>query len=80
MSPQKHDKATTDFKSFLAEDISKYAKYAAEQLRNFCHSTIQVSMYQELSFVLKLLQTLSHGQVLGERGFSLNKNILKTGL
>ena len=77
MSPQKHDKATTDFKSFLAEDISKSA---AEQLENFCHSTIQVSMYQELSFVLKLLQTLSHGQVLGERGFSLNKNILKTGL
>ena len=83
MSAQKCNKATSDFKSFLGEHLSKYAaefqSFSAERdwLDNFYFSTIQISKYQELSFVLKLL-TVSHGQVLVDCGFSLNNNILKS--
>ena len=78
------EKATNDFKFFLAEDLSKCAaefqSFSAERngLDNFYFSTIQICNYQKLSLVLKLLLTLSHGQALVERGFSLNNNILKT--
>ena len=46
MSPQKCDKATSDFKSFLAEDLSKHAadfqSFSAERdrLDNFYFSTM----------------------------------------
>ena len=82
----KRNKATNDFKSFLAEDLSndaaKFQSFSAvrDRLEHFYFSTIQILKYQEFSFVLKLLLTLSRGQVSVERGFSLNNNILKTNM
>ena len=79
ISPQKCDKGTSDFKCFLAEDLSKYATEfqsalaERDRLDSFYFSTIQITKYQELLFVLKLLLILSHGQASVERGFSLKK-------
>ena len=39
-----------------------------------------MSKYSNVSFVIKLLLTLSHGQASVERGFSNNKSILKTNM
>ena len=39
-----------------------------------------MSKYSNVSFVIKLLLTLSHGQASVERGFSNNKSILKTSM
>ena len=83
ISPQKCDKGTSDFKSFLAEDLSKYATEfqsalaERDRLDSFYFSTIQITKYQELLFVLKLLLILSHGQASVERGFSLKKKKIK---
>ena len=77
--PQKCEKGTSDFKSFLAEDLSKYATEfqsalaERDRIDNFYFSTIQITKYQEILFVLKLLLILSHGQASVERGFSLKK-------
>ena len=86
ISPRKCDKGTSDFKSFLAEDLSKYATEfqsalaERDRLDNIYFSTIQITKYQELLFVLKLLLILSHGQASVERGFSLKKKILKANM
>ena len=37
-------------------------------------------MYTELSFVIRLILPLSHGQACVERGFSLNNAVLKTNM
>ena len=39
-----------------------------------------MSRYSNVSFVIKLLLTLSHGRASVERGFSNNKSILKTSM
>ena len=86
MSPQKFDKSTHDIKSFLADDLPKYTSEFQsfwadrDRLDNLYFITIQISKYQEISFVLKLLLTFSHDQASIKRGFSLNNNILKTNM
>ena len=86
MSLQKCDKAISDFRFFLAEGLSKYtAEFQScpterDRLDNFYFNTTQISKYQELSFVLKLLLALSHGQATVECGFSLKNTILKTNM
>ena len=45
-------------------------------LDEFFFNTVKVSKYNELSTVLKLVLTISHGQAAVERGFSHNKYIL----
>ena len=42
--------------------------------------TNAMSKYSNVSFVIKLFLTLSHGQASVERGFSNNKSILKTNM
>ena len=76
------------------ETLLKEPEYAAEfqnflverdWLGNLYFSTIKISKYQELSFVVKLLLTLSHDQASVECDLSLNLtfyelNILKTNM
>ena len=54
------------------------AFWLRDWLDNVQFSTIQISKYQELSFVLKFMLTPSHCQVSEQCSFSLNSNILKT--
>ena len=86
LSSQECDRTTSNFKSFLAEDLPKYAaefwSFLADRDRIdiFCFSTTQISKYHEFSFVRKLLLTLSHVCTSVECGLSMNNNILKTNM
>ena len=50
------------------------------RLDEFFFTSIGVEEYKELSFLLKVVFTLSHGQVSVERGFSINKSILDVNM
>ena len=86
MSPHKFHKATSNFKSCLAEDLSRYPaefqSFLAEKdcIGNFYFSTIHISKYQQIWFILKLLLSPIHGQVLVGSVFSLNSNIIKANM
>ena len=50
------------------------------RLDDFYFKTVGIGKYKELSFVLKVLLTISHGQASVERGFSHNNAFLKTNM
>ena len=85
-SPQSCDKASSEFKSFLDDDLPKlrleFEKSCPEKdwLDKFFFDTVAMSKYSNVSFVIKLFLTLSHDQASVKRGFSNNKSILKTNM
>ena len=85
-SPQSCDKTSSEFKSFVDDDLPKvlleFEKFSPEKdrLDNFFFDTVAMSKFSNVSFVIKLLLTLSHGQASVERGFSNNKSILRTNM
>ena len=82
-SPQSRDKTSSEFKSFVDDDLPElrleFEKFFSEKdrLDNCFSDTVVMSKYSNVSFVIKLLLSLSHGQACVERGFSNNKSILK---
>jgi len=86
MAPQRCDRATTEFKAFIIEDLPQYqAEFRSfspenDKLDEFYFRKLRLSKYNEVSFVVKLLLTISHGQAAVERGFSNNNDILKTNM
>ena len=81
------DKVRESFHNFLTEDLvlhkEKFINYdrATQWLDDFYfNSTVNVKKYPELSFVLKIVIVLSHGQVAVERGFSLRDQSLKENI
>ena len=64
----------------LPELRLEFEKFFSEKdrLDNCFCDTVVMSKYRNVSFVIKLLLSLSHGQACVERGFSNNKSILKT--
>ena len=83
-SPQSCDKTPSEFMSFVDDDLPKL------RLKNsllkktdwiyFLFDTVAMPKYNNVSFVIKLLLTLSHCQTSLERGFSNNKSILKINM
>ena len=80
-------KVRESFRNFLTEDLvlhkEKFISYdrATQRLDDFYfNSTVNVKKYPELSFVLKIVIVLSHGQVAVERGFSLRDQSLKENI
>ena len=72
------------FHNFFTEDLAlhkeKFISYdrATQRLDDFYfNSTVNVKKYPELSFVLKVVFVLSHGQAAVERGFNLRDQSLK---
>ena len=51
-----------------------------DRLDNFYYQHACISNYKELSFVVRLVLTLSHGQAAVERGFSINNTSVKTNM
>ena len=49
-------------------------------LDEFYFEKIGIQKYGELSFVIRLILTLSHGQASVERGFSINNAILEMNM
>ena len=83
LSPQKCDTATTQFKAFLDGKLKMFCAYFdgfsrdCFRLDEFYFTRIGIQKYDQVSFVLRLLLTLSHGQAAIERGFSHNIFLLK---
>ena len=86
LSPQQCDTATTQFKAFLDEKLKMFRAdfdgFSRDcfRLDEFYFARIGVQKYDQVSFVLRLLLTLSHGQAAIERGFSHNSFLLKTNM
>jgi len=78
MSPTDCDKVSAEFRKFLEDDLKKYQLEFKEfnpeskRLDGFFFHDIGVHKYKSLSFVLRLILTMSHGQASVERGFSIN--------
>ena len=60
----------------------KFAEFdeSSCHLDEFYFENIGIQKYGELSFVIRLILTLSHGQSSVERGFSINNSILETNM
>ena len=86
LSSQQCDTATTQFKAFIDEKLKMFRADFGGFLRDcfrldeFYFTLIGVQKYDQLSFVLRLLLTLSHVQAAIERGFSHNSFLLKTNM
>ena len=86
MEPSRCDKALSELNSFCEnypKTISdKFAEFDESSCRldEFYFEKIGIQKYGELSFVIRLILTLSHGQASVERGFSINNAILETSM
>ena len=86
LSPQQCDTATTRFKAFLDEKLKMFNAGFDGFLRDcfqrdeFYFTRIGIQKYDQVSFVLGLLLTLSHGKAAVKRGFSHNSFPLKTNM
>ena len=80
------DKALSYFKCLLHNDMKEVRldaiKFVQENKRldNFYFKKLNVGKYTELSFVIRFILTLRHGQASVERGFNLNNKVLKTNI
>ena len=87
LQPTFCDKVRESFHNVLTEDLvlheEKFVSYdrATQRLDDFYfNSTVNVKKYPELSFVLKFVFVLSHGQAVVERGFNLKDQSLKENI
>ena len=86
MNSQKYDRATSEFKAFLADELPLHEvelqQFSPKKdwLDEFFFKKLNFSKHTNLPFVVKILLTLSHGQAAAERGFSVNNNIIQTNM
>ena len=86
IAPSRCGQAMAEFKSFQENEFKKmwheFSGFCSKESRldDFYFKTVVIGKYKELSFVLKLLLTLTHGQASVERGFSHNIAVLKTNV
>ena len=76
------DKAIRDFSTFYDEDrtakLNMFQSYSEkdQRLDTFYFSDLEVGdKYPHMSFVLRLILTISHGQSAVERNFSIKNNL-----
>ena len=80
------DKALYHFYCLLDNDLKELRLDAIkflqedERLDDFYFKKLNVGKYTELSFVIRFILTVSHGQASVERGFNLNSAVLKTNM
>ena len=80
------DQVLADFAKFYKNEL-KHAKVNDSKFEKDkdCHDDSYVKefcvlRYKELSFVIKIILTRSHGQAALERGFNINNSALKTNV
>ena len=79
------DQVLADFAKFYKNEL-KHAKVNDSKFeKDDCHDDSYVKefcvlRYKELSFVIKIILTRSHGQAALERGFNINNSALKTNV
>ena len=80
------DQVLADFSTFYQNEL-KHAKLTGskfekvkDRLDDFYVKELCVLPYKELSFVIKIMLTMSLGQVAVERGFNINNSELKANI
>jgi len=86
LSPDCCDRAMVEFGNFIdlktrnfEEKLTTFVD-GKQRLDELYFKELNVSKYKEVSFVLRILLTLSHGQGAVERGFSVNENVLQPNM
>ena len=80
------DKITEEFNDFCEHHLKLHAdKFQhfdrfQKDLDEFYFSDVGVKSFKELSFLVKLVLTLSHGQASVERSFSINNTVLRQNM
>ena len=86
LSTKQCDVITTEFKTFLDVEVKTMHRESVtfsqkeDRLDDFYFKVARISKYKDLSFVVKLILTLNHGQASVELGFCLNANIMKLNM
>ena len=86
LTPQQCDLVLSQFKDFMDIEIKAIKlesfkfTHPKDHLDDFYYQHACISNYKELSFVVRLVLTLSHGQTAVERGFSINNTSVKTNV
>ena len=86
MTPTACDQILKEYKEFLKNDIvfscEKFSNYdkQKDRLDTFFFSLPAIKKYVNLAFVIKMILTLSHGQAVVERSFSINKSAVDVNM
>ena len=79
LTPSFSDKVLTSCQSFLqpnAQLIKIFSLFMIDQVNDKRLDNFHITKYPDLTSVVKLVLTLSHGQASVEMGFSVNKAII----
>ena len=83
LTPQQCDLVLSQFRDFMDIEIKAIKlesfkfTHPKDRLDDFYYQHACISNYKELSFIVRLVLTLSHGQAAVERGFSINNTSVK---
>ena len=82
LSPNQCNFITLEFTSFIGNELKRYRAKLEEfdenhdGLGDFCFNQVFANNYADLSFVIKVVLTLSHDQTFTEPQFSINDTVL----
>ena len=81
LSATQCDQATQEFQTFMDENVKMKTAFSSfDGLDRFYFKIIIVNRFEVLSFILKIIFTVSHGQASVERRFSLNDSVNQTNI
>lgn len=91
LKPQKCDKITEQYIEFvtyqLKFNIASFQKFEKDKkdldekdLDDFYFTDLNLAAFPDLSFLIKMILTLSHGQAAVERSFSINNSVLNLNM
>ena len=80
------DKITEQFTDFTDSQLKVYAEKfycfdsSTKDLDKLYFNDIDLQSFEELSFLVKIILTLSHGQASAERSFSINNTVIDVNM
>ena len=86
LSPSQCDAAVMDVSSFCSNEFKKFRvefeefKEENDWLHNFFFQEVNIQNYKTLSFIVKLVLTLSHGQASFDIHFSVNNQVVDNNM
>ena len=86
LAPNHCDNALTQFLEFLQSESKsdlfrlKPCNRKEHRLDELFFHCLGIQKYKDLSYVVKIILTLSHGQASVKRGFSINKSLVKVNM
>ena len=86
LSPNQCDSVTLEFTSFIDNELKKYRAKVEEfdenhdRMDDFYFNRVFANNNADLSFIIKVVLTLSHGQASTERKFSVSNTVLDNNM